>query len=145
MSGEKVATEEVFESIRQIMSEDESVGQTALAGEDVLELTEVAAPDGERAVDGGARSGERTVAFSGADGRAALLSEAATAASAASFGALVSEVISRRDDSAAEDLVKEVMRPLIREWLDANLPALVERLVEREIRHLAETAEDRTC
>ena len=139
MSGEKVATEEVFESIRQIMSEDESVGQTAPAGEDVLELTEVAAPDGE------ARPGERAVAFSGADGRAALLSEAATAASAASFGALVSEVISRRDDSLAEDLVKEVMRPLIREWLDANLPALVERLVEREIRHLAETAEDPTC
>lgn len=145
MSGEKVATEEVFESIRQIMSEDESVGQTAPAGEDVLELTEVAAPDGERAVDGEARPEERAVAFSGADGRAALLSEAATAASAASFGALVSEVISRRDDSLAEDLVKEVMRPLIREWLDANLPALVERLVEREIRHLAETAEDPTC
>ena len=139
MSGEKVATEEVFESIRQIMSEDESVGQTAPAGEDVLELTEVAAPDGE------ARPGERAVAFSGADGRAALLSEAATAASASSFGALVSEVISRRDDSLAEELVKEVMRPLIREWLDANLPALVERLVEREIRHLAEIAEDPTC
>ena len=30
-----------------------------------------------------------------------------------------------------EDLVKEVMRPMIREWLDENLPALVERLVGR--------------
>ena len=143
MSGEKVdqSIEGTFKSIRQIMSEDEAVGQTALEGEGILELTEVAAPDGERAVAGG----ERVVAFSGADGQAALLSEAATAASLSSFGTLVSEARRGAADSSAEDLVKEAMLPLIREWLDANLPALVERLVEREIRRLAETAEDRTC
>jgi len=41
-----------------------------------------------------------------------------------------------------EDLVKEVMRPMIREWLDDNLPALVERLVAREIERLTREAED---
>ncbi len=41
-----------------------------------------------------------------------------------------------------EDLVKEVMRPMIKEWLDANLPALVERLVGREIDRMARRAED---
>lgn len=41
-----------------------------------------------------------------------------------------------------EDLVKEVMRPMIREWLDANLPALVERLVDKEIGRIARRAED---
>lgn len=41
-----------------------------------------------------------------------------------------------------EDLVKEVMRPMIREWLDENLPALVERLVGREIERLTREAED---
>ena len=41
-----------------------------------------------------------------------------------------------------EDLVKEVMRPMIREWLDDNLPALVERLVGREIERLTREAED---
>jgi cell pole-organizing protein PopZ len=41
-----------------------------------------------------------------------------------------------------EDLVKEVMRPMIREWLDANLPSLVERLVAREIERLTREAED---
>ncbi len=41
-----------------------------------------------------------------------------------------------------EDLVKEVMRPMIREWLDANLPSLVERLVGREIERLTREAED---
>ncbi len=41
-----------------------------------------------------------------------------------------------------EDLVKEVMRPIIKEWLDAHLPALVERLVGREIDRMARRAED---
>jgi cell pole-organizing protein PopZ len=32
-----------------------------------------------------------------------------------------------------EDLVKEMLRPMLREWLDRNLPPMVERFVEREI------------
>jgi len=32
-----------------------------------------------------------------------------------------------------EDMALELMRPLLREWLDHNLPALVERLVQKEI------------
>jgi len=32
-----------------------------------------------------------------------------------------------------EELVKETLRPLLKEWLDQNLPQLVERYVEREI------------
>ena len=40
-----------------------------------------------------------------------------------------------------EDLVKEVMRPMIKEWLDDNLPALVERIVRREVERLSRTAE----
>lgn len=43
-----------------------------------------------------------------------------------------------------EELVKEVMRPMIRDWLDANLPSLVERLVGREIERLTRHAEDIT-
>ena len=41
-----------------------------------------------------------------------------------------------------EDLVKEVMRPIIKDWLDANLPSLVERMVGREIERLTREAED---
>ena len=41
-----------------------------------------------------------------------------------------------------EDLVKEVMRPMIKEWLDENLPALVERLVGRENDLMARRAVD---
>jgi cell pole-organizing protein PopZ len=32
-----------------------------------------------------------------------------------------------------EDLVKDMLRPMLKEWLDRNLPGVVERYVEREI------------
>lgn len=35
-----------------------------------------------------------------------------------------------------EDLVKEMLRPMLKDWLDANLPPMVERYVEREIARL---------
>ena len=38
-----------------------------------------------------------------------------------------------RGGPTLEDMVRDEMRPLLKEWLDANLPALVERLVQVEI------------
>ena len=32
-----------------------------------------------------------------------------------------------------EDMVKEMLRPMLKDWLDRNLPPMVERIVEREI------------
>ena len=32
-----------------------------------------------------------------------------------------------------EDLVNEMLRPMLKDWLDRNLPPMVERIVEREI------------
>jgi cell pole-organizing protein PopZ len=39
----------------------------------------------------------------------------------------------RSDGPTVEDIVREEMRPLLKSWLDANLPPLVERLVRVEI------------
>jgi uncharacterized protein len=36
-----------------------------------------------------------------------------------------------------EDIVKEMLRPMLKAWLDDNLPPLVERLVEAEIERVA--------
>lgn len=36
-----------------------------------------------------------------------------------------------------EDIVKELLRPMLKDWLDANLPTLVHRIVEREVAKLA--------
>jgi cell pole-organizing protein PopZ len=40
-----------------------------------------------------------------------------------------------------EDLVVEMIRPMLCEWLDENLPATVERIVQKEIRRLVRQAE----
>jgi len=39
-------------------------------------------------------------------------------------------------------LVKELMRPMLREWLDENLPAVVEEVVKREVQRMANAAKD---
>jgi cell pole-organizing protein PopZ len=39
-----------------------------------------------------------------------------------------------------EDLVREEIRPLLKTWLDAHLPALVERLVRNEIERVVNRA-----
>ena len=40
-----------------------------------------------------------------------------------------------------EDLVIEILRPMMREWLDQNLPIIVERIVQKEIRRLVRQAD----
>lgn len=38
-----------------------------------------------------------------------------------------------RSGLTLEDLVLEALRPMLREWVDANMPGMVERMVAREI------------
>lgn len=50
----------------------------------------------------------------------------------------------RAEDSAAgptiADLARELMRPMVKDWLEANLPRVVEKAVEREINRLVQDA-----
>ena len=41
--------------------------------------------------------------------------------------------IVRSGDTSLEGLTRELLRPMLAEWLDANLPAMVESLVQAEI------------
>ncbi len=48
----------------------------------------------------------------------------------------LSRLLVRSDDGQSntlEGLVREMLRPVLKEWLDANLPELVETMVKREI------------
>jgi uncharacterized protein len=69
----------------------------------------------------------------------ALLAPAVAAAAAASVGTLLRAVAADRSSNvnrggpSIEDVVREEVRPLLKEWLDAHLPGLVERLVRSEI------------
>jgi uncharacterized protein len=46
-------------------------------------------------------------------------------------------------DRTLEDMVRELLRPLLKTWLDENLPQLVERLVHDEIGRLVRDAQGR--
>ena len=58
---------------------------------------------------------------------------------ASSLGNLVRTLYSERgtavyrEGPTIEDLVREEIRPLVKDWLDRHLPPLVERLVRAEI------------
>lgn len=45
--------------------------------------------------------------------------------------------IVRSGETSLEGLVREMLRPMLAEWLDRNLPEMVERLVKAEIARIA--------
>lgn len=52
-----------------------------------------------------------------------------------SLAALSSMIVKAQEpgDNTLEGLVREMLRPMLKEWLDANLPTLVEGMVAKEI------------
>jgi cell pole-organizing protein PopZ len=68
------------------------------------------------------------------------------AAAAAALGSLARTVAPERATRLSaggptlEELVRDELRPLLKEWLDANLPALVERVVRSEIERVVNRA-----
>jgi cell pole-organizing protein PopZ len=65
-----------------------------------------------------------------------LLSSSTAAAVDSAFNALAQTVLVQ-NARTLEDLVKEMLRPMLKSWLDDNLPGLVERLVRAEIERVS--------
>ena len=42
-----------------------------------------------------------------------------------------------RGDTTLEQIVRELLRPLLKQWLDQNLPGMVERIVREEVERIA--------
>jgi uncharacterized protein len=89
----------------------------------------------EHAVANEAMSGTQS---SGAhdDGRGGLMSNATSAAVDSAFNAFAQTVLVH-NARTLEDLVREMLRPMLKVWLDDNLPGLVERLVRAEIERVS--------
>jgi len=102
--------------------------------QDDLELTETAA----------ARAIQREPLFQpppGFEGAAAppapaILSRTTVSAVESAFNTLAHTVLSN-NARTLEDLVKEMLRPMLKSWLDDNLPGLVERIVKAEIERVS--------
>lgn len=143
--------EEILSSIKRIIAEEstaavkstvrapsrgrakakaEEAGNDADSPDEVLELTD--------AVDEDVLSQTADLEAPLAD--ETLLSDQSAIASRNSLAAL-SALIIRPDDAPSntlEGLVRDMLRPMLGEWLDANLPDLVEKMVAKEISRLTE-------
>jgi cell pole-organizing protein PopZ len=71
--------------------------------------------------------------------RPAIISEQASRQVAAAFGEL-SEAFAARSKKTFDEMAEQMMRPMLQDWLDNNLPTLVERLVREEIERVARGA-----
>jgi len=102
---------------------------------DVLELT---SPMPETAT---AEAPQATLdaAFAPASALDGLLSSTSAEASRSAFAAL-SQLQVRSEEGKSntlEGLVADLLKPMLREWLDRELPSLVERVVSAEVKRLA--------
>jgi len=68
--------------------------------------------------------------------RGQLISKEASAAVDSAFNALAQTVLAQ-NARTLEDLVREMLRPMLKSWLDDNLPSMVERLVRAEIERVS--------
>lgn len=98
----------------------------------VTEDEPVPAPVAERA----APAHERQVETQRVELMDSLLSAETDASIASAFQALSSSV-ALPDDSLMESMTRDLLRPMLKQWLDDNLPVMVERLVRAEIERAA--------
>ena len=110
--------EEILASIKRVM-EDEPEPQRPVRSrraapreEDVLELSETA---------------DELVSSEAADASRARL---------ARLSAVKAEAVPV-SDAPLEAVVREMLRPMLKDWLDRNLPQIVEELVQREIQRIS--------
>jgi uncharacterized protein len=125
--------------------------------DDILELTDVIGEDEPVAnsseaaeLAGAAPAAQLEPEPADAAEAARLLSSTTAAASVAALSQLVNRPRDRSGelplgnaDRTLEDVVRELMRPMLKGWMDDNLPALVERLVRDEITRLVREAQGR--
>ncbi|MBB5685841.1 DUF2497 domain-containing protein [Sphingobium boeckii] len=133
--------EDILSSIKRIIADEGDAAISARArplprrlrevpkaeSEEVLELTD--------AVEALAERGSMTTPA--VDEEPELVSENAATASRTALASLASlsavTVKPEVEANTLEGLVREMLRPMLKEWLDAKLPELVETMVAREI------------
>jgi cell pole-organizing protein PopZ len=66
-----------------------------------------------------------------------LVSPPAAVSAASAFGQLHRQVLMPADGRSLEDLVRELLRPLLKSWLDEHLTGIVQAAVEAEVDRIA--------
>lgn len=158
--------EEILASIRRIISEDEPAAEAAppepapapepmaaeampVEAEEVLELTDpLPEPEPEPVETHGdleiheaepepepVRMSEPVMAADVYD--EPLVSDPTADQTASSFGHLARSIAMPKGGRTLEDVVGELLRPLLKAWLDEHLPTIVQAKVEEEVERIA--------
>lgn len=142
--------EEILASIRRIISEDDP------SAAPVLELTTPAAepPPAPAAAPAPAVEDDDLLVFDAAEPVAApvaapavsapaepIMSDPVISAAAHSFTRLAGTLrLAESQGQTLEGVVRELLRPMLRDWLEQNLPAIVEAKVEAELDRISRLA-----
>ena len=130
--------DEILASIRRLIAHDDPAKSAPLAGEP-------AKPAAEPVRDEAARAWPRSLAADPRPGPGQgseplkppqLLSPATTAAVDAALDALA-QAATAHSPRTLEDIARDLLCPMLKTWLDDNLPQLVERLVRAEIERVS--------
>jgi hypothetical protein len=121
--------DEILSSIKRIIADDERIRPVAKRAprsvpadteeDDILELTEAAAdePVEDVLLD---------------DNKAQSLRHSFSALQTLSEPGVAPQIV-RSGETSLEGLTRDLLRPMLKDWLDTNLPPIVEAMVEREI------------
>lgn len=157
--------EEILASIRRIIAEDNAAAPAPAGDQDILELTDKVEADGtvvtlasrmpprearaERPEPVRPPRDEAPIAVAPVESKSdseRLISEAASLASIAALAQLAKELPRKpvapqpNGDAVLEDATRELLKPLLKTWLDTHLPAIIERLVREEIARIGTEA-----
>lgn len=129
--------EDILSSIRRVIARDEAPGapretRAPAQVEEILELHDEEA-DAESPVPETVPAAEDLVSPASADAARQSL-EALTAAIAPAVTAAVATAPAA--GRTMEDVVLDALRPMLKDWLDTNLPPLVEAMVAKEINRI---------
>ena len=142
--------EEILASIRRIISEEEQPAEEpvldltqaeppALAEEEGDDIVFEAAPEPAPAPAPAARAPAPVQTY---EPTAETIISPPTASAAAGALARLADTLRIADTpgQTVEGVVRELLKPMLREWLDRNLPAIVESRVEAELERIARMA-----
>ena len=123
--------EDILSSIRRVIARDDAPGaprEARAANEDILDLNDAEA---EAATpDEAAPTAEELVSTASADAARQSLEALTAAIAPAAAAAVQAAPVQGR---SMEDVVLEALRPMLKDWLDTNLPDMVEAMVAKEI------------
>ena len=127
--------EDILSSIRRVIARDEAPGAArdarAAEADDILDLQE----QEDRAADAAAEEApdaEELVSEASADAARQSLEALAAAVTPAAAAAPAAAALVA-NGRTMEDVVLDALRPMLKDWLDTNLPPLVETMVAKEI------------